>query len=36
MEAVVKLNAAIETALYVDDLQAADTFYRTVLGQRVA
>jgi catechol 2,3-dioxygenase-like lactoylglutathione lyase family enzyme len=27
-----KIKAVIETALYVDDLQAADTFYRTVLG----
>jgi len=28
----VKIKAVIETAIYVDDLQAAETFYRTVLG----
>ncbi len=27
-----KIKAVIETAIYVDDLQAAETFYRTVLG----
>jgi catechol 2,3-dioxygenase-like lactoylglutathione lyase family enzyme len=28
----VKIKAVVETALYVDDLQAAETFYRAVLG----
>jgi catechol 2,3-dioxygenase-like lactoylglutathione lyase family enzyme len=28
----VKLKAVVETAIYVDDLQAAETFYKTVLG----
>ena len=32
MEAFLKIKAIIETAVYVDDLQAAETFYRTVLG----
>src|ERR1700731_2862303 len=32
MEAVVKIKAVVETAIYVDDLLAAETFYRTVLG----
>jgi catechol 2,3-dioxygenase-like lactoylglutathione lyase family enzyme len=32
MEAVVKIKAVVETAIYVDDLRAAETFYRTVLG----
>lgn len=27
-----KIQAVVETALYVDDLPAAETFYRTVLG----
>jgi catechol 2,3-dioxygenase-like lactoylglutathione lyase family enzyme len=27
-----KIEALIETAIYVDDLQAAETFYRTVIG----
>ena len=27
-----QIQAIIETAIYVDDLQAAETFYRTVLG----
>src|SRR5215470_15207907 len=35
MEAVVNIKAIIETAIYVDDLQAAETFYGTVLGLRV-
>ena len=35
MEAVVNIKAIIETAVYVDDLRAAETFYRTVLGLRV-
>ena len=29
-----KIKAVVETALYVDDLQAAETFYRA-LGLRV-
>jgi catechol 2,3-dioxygenase-like lactoylglutathione lyase family enzyme len=31
----VKINAIIETAIYVDDLQATEAFYRTVLGLTV-
>jgi len=31
----VKIKAVVETAIYVDDLQATETFYRTVLGLRV-
>jgi hypothetical protein len=27
-----KIKASIETAIYVDDLQATETFYRTVLS----
>ena len=30
-----KIRAVVETALYVDDLQAAETFYGTILGLRV-
>ena len=30
-----KIRAVVETAIYVDDLQAAETFYGTVLGLRV-
>lgn len=30
-----KIQAVIETAIYVDDLQSAETFYRTVLGLNV-
>jgi catechol 2,3-dioxygenase-like lactoylglutathione lyase family enzyme len=30
-----RIRAVIETAIYVDDLQAAETFYGTVLGLRV-
>ncbi len=30
-----EIKAVVETAVYVDDLQAAETFYRTVLGLRV-
>jgi catechol 2,3-dioxygenase-like lactoylglutathione lyase family enzyme len=30
-----KIQAVVETALYVDDLQAAETFYGSVLGLRV-
>src|SRR5947208_711048 len=32
MEAVLTIRAVVETAIYVDDLRAAETFYRTVLG----
>src|ERR1700712_1570503 len=35
MELVVNIKAVVETAIYVDDLQAAATFYGTVLGLRV-
>jgi catechol 2,3-dioxygenase-like lactoylglutathione lyase family enzyme len=31
----VKVKAVVETAIYVDDLQAAEAFYGTVLGLRV-
>jgi len=31
----VRIQAIIETAIYVDDLQAAETFYGTVLDLRV-
>jgi catechol 2,3-dioxygenase-like lactoylglutathione lyase family enzyme len=27
-----KIKVVVETALYVDDLQTAEAFYRTVLG----
>ena len=30
-----KIRAVVETAVYVDDLQAAEAFYGTVLGLRV-
>ena len=30
-----KVKAVVETAIYVDDLQAAEAFYGTVLGLRV-
>jgi catechol 2,3-dioxygenase-like lactoylglutathione lyase family enzyme len=30
-----KINAIFETAIYVDDLQATEAFYRTVLGLTV-
>jgi catechol 2,3-dioxygenase-like lactoylglutathione lyase family enzyme len=30
-----KIKAVVETAIYVDDLQAAETFYGTVPGLRV-
>jgi catechol 2,3-dioxygenase-like lactoylglutathione lyase family enzyme len=36
MEAVVKIKAVIEIGIRVHDLQAAETFYGTVLGLRVA
>ena len=32
MGATVNIQAIIETAIYVDDLQATETFYRQVLG----
>src|SRR5277367_2960066 len=32
MEAIVKIKAVVETAFYVDDLQAAETFYGRILG----
>src|ERR1700694_74172 len=35
METTVKIKAIIETAIYVDDLQATEAFYGTVLGLRV-
>jgi catechol 2,3-dioxygenase-like lactoylglutathione lyase family enzyme len=31
----VKIKAVVETAIYVDDLQATETFYGTLLGLRV-
>jgi catechol 2,3-dioxygenase-like lactoylglutathione lyase family enzyme len=31
----VKIRAVVETAIYVDDLQAAETFYGTALSLRV-
>jgi catechol 2,3-dioxygenase-like lactoylglutathione lyase family enzyme len=31
----VNIKAVVETAVYVDDLQTAEAFYRTVLGLRV-
>jgi catechol 2,3-dioxygenase-like lactoylglutathione lyase family enzyme len=35
MEATLKINAVIETAIYVNDLDDAEDFYRTILGLRV-
>jgi catechol 2,3-dioxygenase-like lactoylglutathione lyase family enzyme len=35
MEATLKTKAVVETAIYVDDLQAAETFYGTILGLRL-
>src|SRR5439155_9628619 len=35
MEAIVKIKAIIETAIYVDDLEDAEDFYRRILGLRV-
>ncbi len=32
MEATLKIKAVVETAVYVDDLQAAETFCSTILG----
>jgi catechol 2,3-dioxygenase-like lactoylglutathione lyase family enzyme len=34
-EANLKIKAVIETAIYVDDLQATEAFYGTILGLRV-
>jgi catechol 2,3-dioxygenase-like lactoylglutathione lyase family enzyme len=34
-EATLKIKAVVETAIYVDDLQAAKTFYEMILGLRV-
>jgi catechol 2,3-dioxygenase-like lactoylglutathione lyase family enzyme len=30
-----RINAIVETAIYIDDLQSAETFYRTILGLQV-
>ncbi len=30
-----KIKAVVETAIYVDDLQATEAFYRTILGLKV-
>jgi catechol 2,3-dioxygenase-like lactoylglutathione lyase family enzyme len=35
LEGAVKIKAVVETAIYVDDLHAAETFYATTLGLRV-
>jgi catechol 2,3-dioxygenase-like lactoylglutathione lyase family enzyme len=35
MEATLKIQAVTETALYVEDLQATESFYGTILGLRV-
>jgi catechol 2,3-dioxygenase-like lactoylglutathione lyase family enzyme len=35
VEATLKIKAVIETAIYTDDLQATEAFYRTVLGLKV-
>src|SRR5947209_4316727 len=35
MEAIVEIKAVVETALYVDDLDDAEDFYRRILGLRV-
>ena len=35
MEATLKIKSVIETAIYVDDLQATEAFYETILGLRV-
>ena len=32
MEAVVNIKAVVETAIYVDDLRAAEAFYGAILG----
>jgi catechol 2,3-dioxygenase-like lactoylglutathione lyase family enzyme len=35
MESILRIKAVVETAIYVDDLQAAESFYGTILGLRV-
>jgi catechol 2,3-dioxygenase-like lactoylglutathione lyase family enzyme len=35
MEAIVKIHAVVETAIYVDNLDDTETFYRTILGLTV-
>jgi catechol 2,3-dioxygenase-like lactoylglutathione lyase family enzyme len=35
MEVILKIKAVIETGIYVDDLQAAESFYGTILGLSV-
>jgi catechol 2,3-dioxygenase-like lactoylglutathione lyase family enzyme len=35
MEATLKIKAVTETAIYVEDLQATEAFYGTLLGLRV-
>jgi catechol 2,3-dioxygenase-like lactoylglutathione lyase family enzyme len=35
MEATLKTKGVVETAIYVDDLQATEAFYGTVLGLKV-
>ena len=35
MEATLKIKAVVETAVYVDDLDDAEDFYRRILGLRV-
>jgi catechol 2,3-dioxygenase-like lactoylglutathione lyase family enzyme len=35
MEAIVNIKAVVETAIYVHDLDKAESFYRDVLGLRV-
>src|SRR6266481_1314867 len=35
MEATLNIKAVVETAIYVEDLQATEVFYGTVLGLRV-
>ena len=35
MEATLTIKAVVETAIYVDDLQAAESFYQTILGLKV-
>ena len=35
MEAIVQIKAVVETAIYVDDLDAAEDFYHRILSLRV-
>jgi len=35
MDAIVKIKGVVETAIYVDDLLATESFYGTILGLRV-